>query len=202
MRIALLSRRFDANGGGTERDLLITAQALAAAGHQIAIYADDVRGPCGDLRVRRVAALPFGRALKFLSFGIWAAPLARREGSELVVSFARAINADIMRSGGGAHASYVRAARQWRTPLASAVMSLSPYHRAQIALERAAFRSLSIRCAIAVSELVRKDLLETFRLSASKTFTLYNGVDLKRFTPNRDESVGRSMRAEFGIRED
>jgi UDP-glucose:(heptosyl)LPS alpha-1,3-glucosyltransferase len=202
MRIALISRRFDANGGGTERDLLITAQALAAAGHQVAIYADEVRGPPRNFTVRRVTTLPFGRALKLLSFGIWAVPLARREGADLVVSFARALNADIMRSGGGAHTSYVRTARRWRNPLSSAVMSLSPYHRAQIALERAAFSSHQIRGVIAVSELVRADLIKTFALSPSKAFTLYNGVDLKRFTPNRDKSLTRKIRGEFGISED
>ena len=202
MRIALLTRRFDANGGGTERDLLVTAQALAAAGHQVTIYADDVRGSRGDFKVRRVTALPFGRALRLLSFGFCAAPLARREGAELVVSFARATEADIVRSGGGVHASYVRAARRWRTPVGSALMRLNPYHRAQIVLERAAFRSRTIRCAIAVSELVRRDLVETFALPPSKTITLYNGVDLTRFAPNRDKSLARKMRAEFGLRED
>ena len=202
MRIALVSRRFDANGGGTERDLLITARALTAAGHQVTIYADDVRLPRGDFMVRRVIALPLGRALRLLSFALRAAPLARREGAELVVSFARAMNADVMRSGGGAHASYVRAARRWQTPLASRVMRLSPYHRTQIVLERAAFRSRRIRCAIAVSEIVRLDLMNTLALSSSKTFTLYNGVDLKRFAPNRDKSLARKLRAELGIGKD
>lgn len=202
MRIALISRRFDANGGGTERDLLVTAQALAAAGHQVTIYADDVRAPRSDFMVRRVIALPLGRALRLLSFALRAAPLARREGAELVVSFARAMNADVMRSGGGAHASYVRAARRWQTPLASAAMRLSPYHRTQIVLERAAFKSRKIRCAIAVSEIVRLDLMETFALSPLKTFTLYNGVDLKRFAPIRDKLLARKVRAELGIGED
>ena len=202
MRIALVSRRFDAVGGGTERDLLITARVLTAAGHQITIYADEVRSPCSDLRVRRVTVLPFGRALKLLSFGLRAAPMARRDGAELVVSFTRALNADILRSGGAAHASYVRAARQWQTTIASAAMRLSPYHRAQIALERAAFSSEKMRCAIAVSELVRVDLIETFALPSAKVLTLYNGVDLQRFAPNRDRSLAKKIRAEFGIAED
>jgi UDP-glucose:(heptosyl)LPS alpha-1,3-glucosyltransferase len=202
MRIALLSRRFDEAGGGTERDLLITAQLLVAAGHRITIYADEIRSRRDDLSVRRVTVLPFGRALKLLSFGLRAALVARRNGAELVMSFARAINPDLMRSGGGAHASYVHAARRWQTGIASAAMRLSPYHRAQILLERAAFKSRNVRCTIAVSELVRLDLIEAFGLPPSKVLTLYNGVDLKRFAPNRDKSLARKIRAEFGIAED
>jgi UDP-glucose:(heptosyl)LPS alpha-1,3-glucosyltransferase len=202
MRIALISRRFDAAGGGTERDLLISAQILAAAGHQITIYADEVRSHRGDLAVRRVATLPLGRALRLLSFGLRVAPLARRDGAEVVVSFARAVNADILRSGGGAHASYVRAARQWQSATASAAMWLSPYHRAQIALERASFKARNLRCVIAVSKLVGHDLVKTFALPPSKVLTLYNGVDLKRFAPNRDQSLTKKIRSELGIAED
>jgi UDP-glucose:(heptosyl)LPS alpha-1,3-glucosyltransferase len=202
MRIALISRRFDAAGGGTERDLLITAQILAAAGHQATIFADEVRSRSDNLVVRRVPGLPLGRALRSLSFALRVALVARREGAELVVSFARAVNADILRAGGGAHSSYVRAARRWQSPTASAAMRLSPYHRAQIALERASFKSRYLRCAIAVSELVRQDLLKTFALAPSNVFTLYNGVDLKRFAPNHDKSLTRKIRREFGIPED
>jgi UDP-glucose:(heptosyl)LPS alpha-1,3-glucosyltransferase len=202
MRIGLITRRFDTAGGGTERDLVLTAQILSAAGHQVTIHADEVRSDSGNLTVRRVGALPFGRALKLLSFGLRAAPSARRDGADLVLSFARATNADIVRSGGGAHSSYVRAARRWQTPIASAAMRLSLYHRAQIALERASFKSPYLRCAVAVSELVRRDLRNTFGLDASQVFTLYNGVDLKRFVPNRDKALTKQVRHELGIPED
>jgi len=201
MRIALISRRFDASGGGTERDLLITARILAAAGHQITVYADDVRGRSDALRVRHLSALPLGRTFRLLNFALRVVPIARREGAELVVSFARVANVDIVRSGGSAHSSYVRAARRWQSPAAAAAMRVSSYHLAQIALERASFKSRFLRCAIAVSELVRQDLIETFALPPSRVLTLYNGVDLQRFAPNRDPGLTRNIRRELGIPE-
>jgi UDP-glucose:(heptosyl)LPS alpha-1,3-glucosyltransferase len=200
MRIALITRRFDPTGGGTERDLLITTQILADAGHRVTIYADEVRSQPGDVAVRRVASLPLGRAVRLVSFGLRAAQVARREGAHIVLSFARAANTDIVRSGGSAHASYVRAARCWQTPMASAAMRLSAYHRAQIALERASFKSRHFRRAIAVSELVRDDLMQTFALAPAKVVTVYNGVDLKRFVPP-DKTLTKIIRAKFGIPE-
>lgn len=202
MRIALISRRFDAAGGGTERDLLTTGRILAAAGHQLTVYAEEVRSPAADFTVRRVSVLPFGRALRFLSFGLWAARLARRSGAEIVLSFARVANADIMRSGGGAHVSYVRAARRWQSESRWTAMRLSPYHRAQIALERASFKSSKLLCTIAVSELVRHDLIKTFALHPSNVITLYNGVDLSRFAPGFDRSVATKIKGQLGIAED
>ena len=78
MRIALLTRRFDSAGGGTERDLIVTAHCLRAAGHQVTIFADEIRGATGTWDVRRVGSGPrLGRALSLLRFAWTAAPAAR-----------------------------------------------------------------------------------------------------------------------------
>ena len=203
MRIALLSRRFDPHGGGTERDLIITAECLRAAGHEITIFAREVRGTSQNLaqnfKVVKVGGIALGRTMGLLSFAYGAPKLARREGAELVLSFARTIGADVMRSGGGAHISYLRAARQWRGPLQWRAMRASPYHRAQVFIERRGFASLHLKAAIAVSNLVRDDLIREFRLPGEKVFTLYNGVDLDRFTPPRDDSARREIRSSLDI---
>src|SRR5438128_1329972 len=122
MRIALISRRFDVGGGGTERDLLITAHLLAAAGHRITVYADEVRTRTEEFEVRHVPHFRFGRALGVLWFATRAGSIARREGAELVLSFARIVDADIMRSGGSAHSSYICAARRWQSRTAATAM--------------------------------------------------------------------------------
>ncbi len=68
----------------------------------------------------------------------------------MVLSFARCVGADVIRSGGGAHVSYLRAARKWRGPLGAMAMRLSPYHRVQMLVERQAFRNPGLKRAIAV----------------------------------------------------
>src|SRR5271168_4495122 len=107
MRIALIGRRFDPAGGGTERDLIVTARLLAAAGHTVTIYAAEIRGETADCAVQLIRAPGVGRSMRLMSFAARAAPAARRDGAELVLSFARVVGADILRSGGSAHSSYV-----------------------------------------------------------------------------------------------
>ncbi|MGH7813783.1 MAG: glycosyltransferase family 4 protein, partial [Candidatus Binataceae bacterium] len=199
MRIAILARRFDSGGGGTERDLIVTAQCLRAAGHEIEIIADEIRSPAGEWNVRRLGGPPLGRTLSLLRFAFMAAPAARRGGAELVLSFARAVGADAMRSGGGAHSSYLRAARQWRSAAGAAAMRMRPYHRAQMLAERRAFTSPGLKRAIAVSELVRKDLIHEFGLAPEKTVTIYNGVDLERFRPLSGATARAAARERFKI---
>jgi UDP-glucose:(heptosyl)LPS alpha-1,3-glucosyltransferase len=200
MRIALLTRRFDSAGGGTERDLIVTAECLRAAGHQITIFADEIRGTIGDWNIRRVGAGPqLGRTLSLLRFGWTAAPAARREGADLILSFARCVGADLMRSGGGAHASYVRAAPKWRGVISATAMRITPYHRVQMLVERQAFRNPGLKRVIAVSNFVRDDLIREFGLAPEKTLTIYNGVDLDRFRPATDSSECAAIRQKFAV---
>ena len=198
MRIALLTRRFDSAGGGTERDLVVTAHCLRAAGHQITIFADEIRGASGNWDVRRVGSGPrLGRAASLLRFAWTAAPAARRAGTDLVLSFARCVGADMMRSGGGAHTSYLRAARKWRGALGAAAMRFSPYHQVQMLVERQAFQNPGLKRVIAVSNFVRDDLIREFNLAPEKAVTIYNGVDLDRFRPAADSSERAAIRQKF-----
>ena len=199
MRIALITRRFDPAGGGTERDLTITARILAHAGHRVTIYAGEVRATTNEWPVRPVASPRLGRALGLLWFARAAGAMARREGADLVLSFARIVDADILRSGGGAHSSYVRAARQWQSRSARIAMRVSPYHRVQMLIERRGFASPRLKRAIAVSDLVRDDLMRTFALAPPKAITLYNGVELDRFFPAHDADERIAIRREMGV---
>lgn len=199
MRIGLISRRFDPAGGGTERDLIITARILLAAGHRVTIYAAEVREPSNEFEVRPVATPPLGRAASLWWFARRAGDAARRDGADLVLSFARILDADIIRSGGGLHASYVDSARRWRTGIGAATMRLSPYHRVQIAIERHGFTSPRLKRAIAVSNFVRDDLAAKLALDRTHLATIYNGVDLSRFKPVPDRAVRDAIRRELGI---
>ncbi len=199
MRLALISRRFDPAGGGTERDLNVTAGILSRAGHQVTIYAAEVRAPSPAWMVKRVATPPLGRAFRLLWFARSAGAIARRDGAEIVLSFARIIDADVLRSGGGAHSSYLRAARRWRSAAGAAAMRLAPYHRVQIAVEAAGFRNPRLRRAIAVSNLVRDDLNAAFKLAPGVAATIYNGVELDRFHPEPDSAARREIRRRLGV---
>jgi UDP-glucose:(heptosyl)LPS alpha-1,3-glucosyltransferase len=199
MRIALIARRFDPAGGGTERDLMITARLLSRAGHRVTIYTAEVRAASDQWPLRKIAAPRLGRALRLLWFARAAGAAARREGADLVLSFARIVDADILRSGGGAHSSYLRAALRWQSTAARLAMRLSPYHRVQMLVEQTGFRSRRLKRAIAVSNLVRDDLLQTFALAPEHAVTLYNGVDLESFVPAHDAAERIAIRRELRV---
>lgn len=201
MRVAILSRRFDPTGGGTERDLMVTAAILARAGHKITVYADEIRASASELEVRRVGGAPLPRSIAMARFAYGAPAAARRDGADLVLSFARTIGADILRSGGGAHVSYLRAARLWRGTAGALAMRIAPYHRAQMIVERLGFKAPALRRVVAVSNIVRDDLIATFGIPARRAVTLYNGVDLERFKPAASTAIRSRIRLHYRIPE-
>lgn len=202
MRLALISRRFDPAGGGTERDLLVTARILAEAGHDVTLYAAEVRAHAAEFAVHHVPTPRLGRAVRLYWFANSAARAARGDGADLVLSFARIVDADILRSGGSAHSRYLHAARGWRGRARTLAMRVSPYHRAQIALERRGFASPQMKRAVAVSKLVRDDLVGAFMLDPARVVTIYNGVDLQRFRPCTDPATRLAVRREYGVPDD
>ncbi|HLH77544.1 MAG TPA: glycosyltransferase family 4 protein [Candidatus Binataceae bacterium] len=185
MRIAVLARRFNPGGGGTERDLVAAVEFLQASGHRLHIYAARRASPrWRGIEVSRLPAAALGsRTLEVLGFGLLAARAARAGGAELTLSFGRAIGADLIRCEGGAHRSYLQAARQWDSRGQSVLRALSPYHRAQCLMDAGAFHSPRLGAVAAISRLVANDLQRCFSLDPGRLTPVYNGVDLDRFQP-------------------
>jgi UDP-glucose:(heptosyl)LPS alpha-1,3-glucosyltransferase len=200
MRIAMLVRRFDPAGGGTERDFAAAADCLSRGGHEVRIYA--ARSRIVSWHGRAVRTLPLARvprSVEALGFGLLADRFARREGAELTVSFGRTVDSDFVRCEGGAHAGYLRAARQWESRAASAVRALSLYHAAQCRMEEAGFRSSRLRMVLAISRLVADELERRFGIPRSNVEVLYNGVDSERFKNGSDRRLHGEIRRRLGI---
>ncbi len=201
MRIAMLIRRFNPAGGGTERDFAAAADCLSQAGHDVRIYAARCTAttPWHGMAVRRLPFAGLTRSLEAIGFGLLAARFARRDGSGLTLSFGRSVDSDLIRCEGGAHAAYLAAARQWESRAASAARAMSPYHIAQCRIEAAGFRSPKLRMVLAISRLVGDDLERRFAIPRCKIHTLYNGVDHQRFKPAPDARLRAEVRRHLGI---
>ncbi len=200
MRVAMLVRRFDPAGGGTERDFAAAADCLSRAGHEVRIYAARGRATLWHgMPVRRLPVPLFARSLEVLGFGLLAPRFARRDGADLTISFGRTVDSDLIRCEGGAHAAYLEAARQWESAAASAARALSPYHAAQCRMEALGFRSPRLRRVLPISRMVGDDLERRFAIPHSKIEALYNGVDHERFAANSNPRLGEEIRRRFGI---
>jgi UDP-glucose:(heptosyl)LPS alpha-1,3-glucosyltransferase len=193
VRIAFLHRQL--TGGGTEADLVRMASELVARGHEVHAYCARAAGAPPGLCTHRVPVVRGGRTLRVLSFGLLAPRLAARERFDLVVGFGRTVRQDVVRVGGGTHASYLAAMRAAgaRRPGAG------PYHRVILWLERRMFAANGHRGVLAVSRRAGAEVTDDYGVAPGRVRVVYNGVDLARFAPGRQAEAAQAVRAALGV---
>jgi UDP-glucose:(heptosyl)LPS alpha-1,3-glucosyltransferase len=199
VKIALAHKRLDFRGG-TERDLYKTAEGLRDLGHDVHLFCSDygVPAPTG-VTAHRIPALRFGRTARLVSFALWAPKIIEQASCDVVISFGRMIEQDVLRCGGGTHRGFLRslgaeggvARRFWQ--------NVSIYHRTLLALERRQYAGHRLQSIIAVSAEVKRDIMDNYPVDGEKIAVLYNGVDLNRFHPAKRSEFGAAVRARWDI---
>ena len=77
--------------------------------------------------------------------------------------------------------------------------SLSIYHQSLLAIEKRQFNSARVQKIIAVSEMVKNDIMANYAVAEEKIAVLYNGADPRRFHPSRRDEFHRSVREHWKI---
>jgi len=202
VRIGLSHKRLDLKGG-TERDLYLTAEGLRDLGHEVHLFCGDfgIEPPAGTF-AHRVPTLPLGRSARLWSFALSVPRLIQRYDCDIVVNFGRMIKQDVLRSGGGPHKVFLeklgreggQSRRIWQT--------VSPYHRSLLALERRQFCAGHFKRVVAVSELVKREIMAAYSVPEDKITVLHNGVDQQRFHPSLRARWRNVVREKWGIPRD
>jgi len=199
MRVALVHKRLDLNGG-TERDLFQTAEGLRDLGHEVHLFCSEfgVKPPAG-VSAHRVPVLPFGRTLRLWTFA-WLAPrIIKNVGCDVVVSFGRLLRQDVLRSGGGTHRGFLERLGQEGGLRRRLWQSISVYHRSLLLLESRQFQVNGSAKIIAVSEEVKSDIVRHYSVPTDKVVVVYNGVDQNRFHPSKRTEMRESIRERWKI---
>jgi len=199
LKIALAHKRLDLKGG-TERDLYKTAEGLRDLGHDVHLFCSEygVATPAG-VTAHRVGVLPFGRTLRMWSFAFQAPTVIRRIGCDVVVSFGRMLDQDVLRSGGGTHRGFLKRLGEEGGLRRRLWQAISFYHRSLLALERRQFASDRAKTIIAVSAEVKRDIMANYAVDGDTIAVLYNGVDTVRFHPGKRAESLKPVRARWKI---
>lgn len=199
MKIALAHKRL-ALAGGTERDFYLTAEGLRDLGHEVHLFCSEfeVSPPAGTL-THRVPCLALGRTARLLSFAFLAPKVILPHHFDVVISFGRMIQQDILRSGGGSHRVFLRKMEQGEGSWRRLWHRLSLYHRSVLAVERLQYRPGACKKILAVSQEVKREIMATYQIPEEKIAVIYNGVDHERFHPCHRETARAQIRSQWGI---
>lgn len=171
MRLGFVVARWGA-AAGTSGQALGLARGLVALGHAVRVWAGRADLGCEpgidvvDLGVR-AGGLRGRLALRR------AAARIDRAGVDVVIGFDRTPGCDVLRAGGGVHATWLEVAgwRRW-----------SPLEQLEARHDLDALRSA--RVVVCNSEMVARDVRARVSDSLSKVCVLRNGVDAQRFRPD------------------
>lgn len=188
--------------GGVERQAHSLAQALLDAGHEVHFFCQRADANIDPRIVVHRVANPL-RPVRW--FKVWWFDVASERAVaaagpfDLVQGFGKTSRQDVYYDGSGCLEDFQRwsvdgaIASPWRRRLRRA----SLHQRVVARIERARYTPGNYRRVLAISDLVRDQILTRYRLPESDVETVYPGVDLERFAP--DAEGGFAVRRELGV---
>ena len=178
MKIALLRRKFDANGGGGAEKVAVNfAREFMQRGHSVTVFSekfDSGQGAGPDwVKVPKggIASLS-GTA----AFHKNVQKLLKEHKFDIVYTMCRTFPTDVFRVTEQLHA-------EWMPVGYSKLACLNPRHRSILRLERLALSPLNTRHVVTNSELVKRQVAERFGYPEHRISVVRNGVDRQIFFP-------------------
>ncbi len=203
IRFALGLRDFSKKKGGAESYLVDLCTRMAAEGHEVHIYTEhhDVGGP--GFHFHPVKTIPFPRSMQLFSFATRATREMENGNYDIIFGVGNTLKADILQPHGGVHwAWFWRSLRAYENPILWMIKLLgrvlSPKQWVSGWVEGAPYQAKRLRAIIAISEMVKQDMMRWYRIPEGRIHVVHNGVDIERFHP-RNRRFREEIRRKHGI---
>lgn len=202
MKIAIIRKKYTFHGGaeGFSNSLV---EHLADAGNEVHIFAItwNVDTQNNNIYFHRVPAITFISFLRDFTFAVSSFFLLNKQKSDfdIIQSHDKTLCQDIYRAGDGCHIEWLK--QRWRHIGFAGKVSIliNPYHWLILALERLIFKAHRFRKIIAISEMVRKNIIDNYAVSPSDIEVIYNGVDIGKYHPDNRTKFRNEIRQKHGL---
>ncbi len=201
MRIGLVLDWYDPRRGGVEQWTHQFASQLLAVGHEVHVVA---RGVAAELAPRGLTLHVVEASASRTAFAGAAEQALRRLKLDVVHDTGCGWHADVFQPHGG---SRVAAFEQnlelmpaWQRPWKRGIAKWLPRYREFTTLAQRQYADDG-RHILALSRMVAEDLRRYHQVSSERMHIIYNGVDVRRFSPTRREEYRAAVRARLGLRD-
>jgi UDP-glucose:(heptosyl)LPS alpha-1,3-glucosyltransferase len=125
---------------------------------------------------------------------------------DITLGVGNTLRADVLQPHGGVHwAWFWRSLRAYDQPLLWAIKFLgrvlSPKQWVSGWIEDASYKRGNFSKVIAISDMVKQDIIHWYRISEDQIDVIYNGVDIERFHP-RNRQYREEIRKRYGMRDE
>lgn len=192
--------------GGAERYLIDLCYRMADEGHEVHVYAEQWQEEDSRIHLHRVKTIPFPKSLRLLSFAIRATRAIRDGDYDIAFGVGNTLEADVLQPHGGVHwAWFWRSLRVYDHPFIWFAKFLgrvfSPKQWVNGWIEDSPYRKERLLKIVAISDMVKRDMVGWYRIPEDRVTVVYNGVDIDRFHP-KNRRYREEVRKRHGIRDE
>ncbi len=204
MKIALGMRDFFPRKGGAERAVAELMYFLSGEGHEVHIFSHRAGKVRDKLFLHRVPAIPFPKSLKVLSFAWLCSRRMKKQGFDVTIGVGNTLEAELLWSRGGVQWHWFwRSLRAYQNPLLWGISFLgkllSSKQWAEALVQGAPYKKA--RRIVAISGMVKEDILSRYRLPRERITVLYTGINTRRFSPDNGR-FREQVRKSWGVSAD
>ena len=202
MNIAILRKKYTFHGGA-EGFSSSFIECLARDGHEIHVFAItwQVEKQHKNIHIHKVPAVTFISFLRDCTFAISSSFMLgrKRKYFDIIQTHDKTLYQDIYRAGDGCHIEWLKQ-RYKRAGLSGKLSTIvNPYHWLVLALERSILKGHRFRKIVAISEMVKRNIIHHYKVPPADIEVIYNGVDLDKFHPIKRERYRNVIREEYGL---
>ena len=188
IRFALGLRDFSKKKGGAERYLVDLCTRMAAEGYEVHVYAEHWDKGSPEIHFHQVKTIPFPKSLRLLSFAIRATREMEKADYDITLGAGNTIKADVLQPHGGVHwAWFWRSLKAYDPPISWTIKFLgrilSPKQWISGYIEDAPYKGKKYYKIIAISDMVKQDMIRWYGIPEDRIAVVYNGIDIERFSP-------------------
>ena len=194
---------FSRGRGGAESYLVDLCTRMIREGNDVHVYAESWDGEDSRIHFHRIKTIPFPKSLRLLSFALRATREIDRGGYDVSLGVGNTLKSDLLQPHGGVHwVWFWRSLRAYDHPILWAVKFLgrvlSPKQWMNGYIEDAPYRGQRLLKIVAISDMVKRDMVRWYRIPEGQIEVVYNGVDIERFHP-RNRRYREEVRKKHGI---
>ena len=199
MKIAVIRQKY-VNYGGAESFVQQYTEQLANLGHEVTIFASQwTPSSQPNIHLHSLSTLDCNSFVRTLSFARAAKRAVRRESFDIIQSHEKTLCQDVYRAGDGCHREWLLQRKKYFSLPKKILLACSPFHRLILGLEKKQVLDPELKKIIAISEMVRQDLLRHYPIPENKIQVVYNGVPLERFHPDNKARYRASIRDQLKV---
>jgi UDP-glucose:(heptosyl)LPS alpha-1,3-glucosyltransferase len=204
MKIALNIYKYLPTKGGGEGYLANFANQLAERGHEVHIYASKWESNNSKIHYHTIPSIRFPKFLKDVSFVINSYKLMARNDYDIVHVVGRALGMNIFNPHCGVERAWLKQNfLSISCPVSRALKQIAGFFSLRqnfiLWLDRKQYTGKGVSRIIAISDMIKNDIVKYHKIDSGKIDVVYNGVDLKRFNPDNKNKYRKAMREELSL---